>query len=299
MDFYANLHLHSTHSDGRYSPTELAHYVKEEGYGAAALTDHDTATGYTEFKAECDKLGIECIFGVEFTAYSDLLKRADGSFGKFHLTAYHFDPEYPAMKEYLAGMGLRETDQTKKLVERGFEIGYLHGFTWEEVLEYNKGIDWLCNAHVFRLMKAKGLTDDSKYREFFATVFGKYRNTIPPAYEFLNDKEMIKLVHDAGGIIFVAHPNGYLHHIDTLLERGIDGMEVWHPDLPAEEREKAYKIALEKGIYISGGSDHSGYCGGTYMEVKDPKDSKYYIDMLSVGTTKEYFDEIKNRKINR
>ena len=299
MDFYANLHLHSTHSDGRYTPTELAQYAYREGYKAAAVTDHDTATAYPEFKAECDRLGLESIFGVEFTAYSELLKRPDGSLGKFHLTAYHFDPEYPAMKEYLEGMGLRETDQTKKLVERGFEIGYLHGFTWDEVLEYNKGIKWLCNEHVFKLMKAKGLTDDSQYRDFFATVFGKYRSTIPPAYEFLNDTDMIKLVHDAGGIIFVAHPQGQLHLIDALVEKGIDGMEIWHPLLDDKERAEAYKIALDRGLYASGGSDHSGYCGGTYMEVDDPKDSPHYIDMMSSGTTKEHFDEIKNRKINR
>ncbi|MBQ1984800.1 MAG: PHP domain-containing protein, partial [Clostridia bacterium] len=65
MTFYANLHNHSTHADGKYTPAELAQHIAAEGYRAGALTDHDTATGYTEFKAECDRLGIECIFGVE------------------------------------------------------------------------------------------------------------------------------------------------------------------------------------------------------------------------------------------
>lgn len=299
MEFYANLHLHSTHSDGRYTPTELAQYAAREGYKAAAVTDHDTATAYPEFKAECDRLGLECIFGVEFTAPSELLKTPSGKLGKFHLTAYHFDPEYPAMKEYLEGMGKRETDQTRILVERGFEIGYLKGFTWDEVLEYNKGIKWLCNEHVFRLMKSKGLISDRRYREFFDTVFGDYRRQVPPSYDFLSDDELIKLVHDAGGVIFVAHPAKKLHLIDALVKKGIDGMEVWHPDLSEEEKVEAYRIALDKGLYVSGGSDHSGYCGGTFMEVDDPKDSPYYIDMLSVGTTKQHFDEIKNRKISR
>ncbi|MBR5011169.1 MAG: glycoside hydrolase family 3 C-terminal domain-containing protein, partial [Clostridia bacterium] len=103
MKYYANLHTHSTHSDGKYTPAELARIAAKEGYKAAAVTDHDAATGYPEFKAECDKLGIECIFGVEFTGRSKTLKRADGRSENFHLTAYHFDPEYPPMKEYLAG----------------------------------------------------------------------------------------------------------------------------------------------------------------------------------------------------
>lgn len=299
MDFYANLHIHSTHSDGKFTPAELAHVAANEGYKAAALTDHDTATGYTEFKAECDKLGLECIFGVEFTGYSELLKRPNGKFGSFHLTAYHFDPEYPEMKEYLAGMGLRETDQTRVLVERGLKEGLLHGFTWDEVLEYNKGVAWLCNEHVFRLMKSKGLATDLDYFDFFHKVFGKRRSEVPPAYEFKTANEIIKLVHDAGGIIFVAHPHNQLHLIDKLLGIGIDGMEVWHPDLTEEEKDQAYKIALEKGIYISGGSDHSGLCGGEYSAFKDPKESKYYLNPCSVGTTQEYFEEIKNRKISR
>lgn len=299
MGYYANLHLHSTHSDGKYTPTELAKIAYDEGYRAAALTDHDTATGNPEFKAACEALGMECIFGVEFTGKSELLMRKDGTKGSFHLTAYHFDPEYPPMKEYLYQMGRRETDQTQTLFERGLAEGLISGITWDEVLEYNKDIAWLCNEHVFRAMKAKGLVTDLDYPEFFNTIFGKRRSEVPPSFPFKEADEMIKLVHDAGGIIFVAHPHKQLHLIDKLLEMGIDGMEVWHPDLTEEEKEEAYKIALEKGIYISGGSDHSGLCGGEYECYDNPKESRFYLEPTSVGTTKEYFDEIKDRKISR
>ena len=56
MKFYANMHTHSTQSDGGFSPVRLAQAAKEEGYGASVLTDHDTVTGYPELKAECEKL---------------------------------------------------------------------------------------------------------------------------------------------------------------------------------------------------------------------------------------------------
>lgn len=299
MKYYANLHTHSTHSDGKYTPAELARIAAKEGYKAAAVTDHDAATGYPEFKAECDKLGIECIFGVEFTGRSKTLKRADGRSENFHLTAYHFDPEYPPMKEYLAGMGLRETDQTRVLFERGLEEGLISGITWQEVLDYNKGVIWLCNEHVFRAMKSKGLVTDLDYPNFFRTIFGARRHQVPPAYPFKSAEEVIKLVHDAGGIIFVAHPHNQLQHIDALMELGIEGLEVWHPDLTEEEKEQAYKIGIEKGLYISGGSDHSGLCGGEYDNYEDPKSTHFWLEPCSVGTTKEFFDEIKNRKINR
>ena len=299
MGYYANLHIHSTHSDGKYTPAELARIAAEEGYKAAALTDHDTVTGYPEFKAECDKLGIECIFGVEFTAPCKEIKDQNRNSTLLHLTAYHFDPEFPKMKEYLQGMGLRESDQTRILVERGLREGLLRGFTWQDVLDYNEGIAWLCNEHVFRLMKAKGLATDLDYFDFFNSVFGHRRSEVPPAYDFLPLEDMIKLVHEAGGIILIAHPYGQLQYIDMLVEKGIDGMEVWHPDLTEEEKAAAYRIALEKNLFISGGSDHSGICGGEYASFVDPKSSRFYLEPLSVGTTKAYFDEIKNMRIAR
>ena len=71
MKYYANLHTHSTHSDGKYTPAQLARMALEEGYGAVAVTDHDTVTGYGELKAECDKLGLETVFGAEFSALQE------------------------------------------------------------------------------------------------------------------------------------------------------------------------------------------------------------------------------------
>ena len=294
MHFYGNLHTHSTHSDGQFTPKELARVAKNEGYRALALTDHDTVTGYGELKAECDKLGLECIFGAEFTAPSSLLARPGKSDGQFHLTAYHFDPEYPAKKEYLAGMSLREADQTRVLFERGIALGKLHDITWDEVLEYNEGITWLCNEHVFRAMMAKGLAKPEDHPQFFRELFGVHRGEVPPCYPFLRAEDMIKLVHDAGGIVFVAHPHNQLHLIDDLITMGIDGMEVWHPDLTAEEQEEAYRIALEKKLYISGGTDHSGICDHVTDE-----SSHLYIPKMSAGTTYDHFVEIRDRKISR
>ena len=80
---YANLHLHSTHSDGVYSPTELVKIAKEEGYKALAITDHDVASAYDELKSACEREGMECIFGVEFTVSEPF---------PFHIVGFDFDP---------------------------------------------------------------------------------------------------------------------------------------------------------------------------------------------------------------
>ena len=54
MKLYANLHTHSTHSDGKYSPAEMVKVAKDEGYKALAITDHDTATAFPFLKEECE-----------------------------------------------------------------------------------------------------------------------------------------------------------------------------------------------------------------------------------------------------
>ena len=100
----------------------------------------------------------------------------------FHMTAFHFDPEYPEMKDYLTKLSEKETDQTRQLFARGVDIGYIKNITWDEVLEYNKGITWLCNEHVFRAMKAKGLITDLEYEDFFVTCYGKHRDLVPPKH---------------------------------------------------------------------------------------------------------------------
>ena len=127
---------------------------------------------------------------------------------------------------------------------------------------------------------------------------GKY----PPIYDFLPLEEIVKLIKEAGGFAVVAHPANQLDDIDYLMSVGIEGLEVWHPCLSEEEKKQAYQIGLEKNLFISGGSDHSGLCGGFYSSCKTEEELlnfHLYIPEHSVGTSKEYFEEIKNHKLNR
>lgn len=292
--FYANIHTHSTHSDGEYTPYELAKIARDEGYSAVALADHDTVTGNGEMKAACDSLGMETIYGCEFFAHS---YEDDYT---FHLVGYDFDPTIPEMKEYLRQSSVNMSERTKGC----FEIAKSEGLIpveikWQDVLddEQNKGITWLTNDHVFRTMKKMGLAVDSDYPPFLKS-FLKHWNDVPDTYEKLTIDRVIALVKKAGGIAILAHPNGYLHRISDFIKLGLDGIEVWHPNLSSEEVCEALKIARDNDLYISGGSDHSGLCGGQYKFYDDPRESRYFIEPHTQGTTKEFFDEMKTRKKN-
>ena len=291
---YANLHTHSTHSDGVYSPTELVRIAKDEGYRALAITDHDTASAYPELKAACDEAGLKCIFGVEFS----VMRPFD-----FHIVGFDFDPEYPEMKEYLAKMAMRQTDNTRQCFEAAVALGDITGITWEEVLEYNAGIPWMCNNHVFRAMKAKGLIEENEYMAWFDKNFRHQRGKFPPSYDFLPLDKMVDLIKRAGGFAVCAHPNkNQLDRIDVLLDAGVEGLEVLHPSLSEETQARSLAICLERGLYVSGGSDHSGLCGGYYDSFESEEElhkSHLYIEPLTVGVTEEHFRELQNRKIDR
>lgn len=291
MKFFANLHSHSTHSDGVFSPAELVEVARNEGYAAIALTDHDTVSGYGELKEACDACGMETVFGTEFSSpYPE--KRA-----AFHIVGFNFDPTHPKMQEYLRGLSESESHQTEVLFRRGLAEGLLDGITWEEVLEYNRGITWLCNEHVFRALKHKGLATDRDYPHFFHTVYGARRGEVPPTHDFLTPDRLIPLIHEAGGIAILAHPHNQLQFVEELCAFGIDGIEAWHGDLPTnEERLDALALAGEYDLFVSGGSDHSGLCGGQYARYEHPEETEFYLPPTSVGTTEFFFREIKNQK---
>ena len=203
------------------------------------------------------------------------------------------------MKKYLEDMSIRETEQTHVLFDRGVRLGKIKGIEWEEVLEYNKGITWLCNEHLWRAMKAKGLVTQVDHGWFWNELFADHRYEVLPHREFKQEHEIIQLIRDAGGIAIVAHPHEQLCYMDQLIEMGVEGLEVWHEMLTEEEKSQALKIAYEKNLYISGGSDHHGLCSGYYERYANPVEAPCYAPPLAYGTTKEYFDEIKNRKLNR
>ena len=103
MKLYANLHLHSTHSDGVYTPTELAQLCYEEGYKAAALTDHDAVSGNKEFMEACKALGLESLFGIEFSAMTNLFKNPKN--GKPGFFQGSLQADVREAKAFFAGFG--------------------------------------------------------------------------------------------------------------------------------------------------------------------------------------------------
>lgn len=287
---YANLHNHTTHSDGVYTPEEIVNIAKKEGLSAFATTDHDTVTACEPTRIACEKAGLDWLFGAEFTSPCSSLGTS------FHILGFNFDKDYPKMKQYLDLLSMKETFETKFLFNLAVSEGSIKGITWDEVLKYNEDITWLCNEHVFRAMKDKYLIGDHEYQDWFERLFRDRRRIVPDnPYNFMQAEDTVKLIVDAGGIALVAHPAKQLHHIEALMKMGISGLECWHGDLRRSGEElEALKIAKKYDLFVSGGEDHSGLCGGQYSRFEDLEKCPYYFEEQTLGTTKEFFEEIKS-----
>ena len=292
MEHYANLHLHSTHSDGRYSPEELARIAHELGFGALALTDHDAVSGNALLKKECDKLGIECIFGAEICG------RLAETGHLLHFTAFHLDPEHPPISQHIRNMAERYSGMAEDMFERGVAEGHIKGITWAEICEYHEGIHWLCYNHIFTAMKAKGLITDAERFVLKDKCFSDvHQRSAVKKHGFPDARYIIPHLHDAGAIVFAAHPHERLEDVRILCNEGLlDGIEVWHSELPAWERREALRLAMEYDLYVSGGEDHSGLLGGQYYRFEKPEETKYFFPPRTLGTTKYFFEEIRDKK---
>ncbi len=287
---YANLHNHTTHSDGVYTPDEIVSVAKKEGYGAFATTDHDTVTACEPTRIACEKAGLDWLFGAEFTSPCASLNDS------FHILGFNFDKDHPKMKQYLDVLSMKETFETKFLFDLAVSEGSIKGIDWKGVLRYNEGITWLCNEHVFRAMKDRNLINDHEYPDWFAKLFRDRRRIVPNnPYNFMQAEDTVKLIISAGGIALVAHPAKQLHHIEALIKMGISGLECWHGDLRQSGKElEALKIAKKYDLFVAGGEDHSGLCGGQYSRFEEPEKCPFYFEEQTLGTTEEFFKELKS-----
>ena len=281
---YGNLHFHSTHSDGIYSPKELVELGVKEGYKALVLTDHDVATGVPELMQECEKRGVESMVGTEFYC--------EGWDVKFHMLGFDFDPHHHEMAAMLKYLSDTATFLAHEQFDYCVKMGWISGITWDEVVEYNPGLTWFCNEPVFRALKAKGLAVDSEYPLFFKR-FRTYKPQFNP-YRTPTAETMFKLIRAAGGVPVLAHPHNQACYVERLVDMGLMGVECSHEAVNEADEEALRTLAARYNLYTTGGTDHHGDMGG--QASRHPADNNpFHLEPMTYGVTEEEFRALKNR----
>lgn len=245
MNSKIDLHMHTNHSDGYYSPMELIQKVKEVGLEVISITDHDNLSAIYEASSLGKELGIEVIPGLELS--SDIGDR------EVHILGYFIDPDNRELERYLKFFREERLKRAIRIINKLKALGF--NISIEDVLEQSKN-SAIGRPHIAQAMLEKGLI--ANYYE----AFNKYIGNNCPAYEkkvHISPQSVVKIISDAGGLSFIAHPGNMPESlIKELIEEGIDGIEVIHPSHNPFQV-KFYKgIVHEYFLLESGGSDFHG-----------------------------------------
>ncbi len=245
MTFRADLHCHTTFSDGGLTPEELLNRAKEVGLSGISITDHDTIAAYREAPAIAKQLGLLLGTGVEFSCVFQKMS--------VHILGYDFDLNAPSIQRLCDRHQQRREMRNKAILEKLSRLG-MH-ISLEEL--HALGGRTIGRPHIAHLMIQKGYVASMK--EAFNQFIGDGKPCFDPG-EGIFAQETIEIIHQAKGKAFVAHPHLLEHarKIKELLKYPFDGIECHYAKFSPEQEKRWINTAKEKGWLMSGGSDFHG-----------------------------------------
>jgi predicted metal-dependent phosphoesterase TrpH len=246
VEALADLHTHTTHSDGHNTPLELLQKAKAAGISILGIADHDSV-GALEDAIEIGRtMGIEVIPGMELSATSPE--------GEIHVLGYFMDFRSPELTEALAIFRQKRLERVERIVGKLNRLKI--PLTVESVLAEATG-DSVGRPHIANALVNNGHA--ATYHQAFSKFIGEGRPAFEKKAEF-SPEETIRLIAAAGGLSFLAHPGRSVD--ETLLHRlirsGLDGIEVNHPSHQPEMVQYYRGIVGEYFLLESGGSDYHG-----------------------------------------
>jgi predicted metal-dependent phosphoesterase TrpH len=246
----ADLHCHSTFSDGVDTPTRLVGHAVEAGLSVLALSDHDALHGLPEFEAAAKGTGLVTVAG------SELSTRCDGD--DVHVLGLFLDPEEAGMKAHLERFRVDRDTRGEAMVGKLGALGMpLSVAAIREVV----GAGSFGRPHVARAMIEKGYVKslDEAFDKWLA--HGKPGYVPKPKWSL---EEAIAAIRAAGGLSVIAHPIWYQDAARVVAlgaAAGLDGLEVYHLDQAGKENEFG-SLADQHGLLKSAGSDYHGPAEG-------------------------------------
>ena len=246
-----DLHVHSTFSDGTYTPEQLVDAAFEAGLSAIAITDHDTTDGVPVAIRAAKERNFEIIAGVELSC--------EYKQKEVHMLGFCLDYTNPILNEHLRNFqqsrNMRNQKMVMLLAAEGFDI------TYDKLLADNPDCV-ITRANIARYLVEHGCVKD------MSTVFSKYlgddcRCFVPR--KKTSPTQAIQLIHQAGGVAFLAHP--LLYRMSTVTLRslvselataGLDGIEAIYATYQPGDERNMKNLAKEYHLLICGGSDFHG-----------------------------------------
>lgn len=249
----ADLHCHSTVSDGLLSPAEVMRRAKSNGVELMALTDHDELGGLAEARATADEIGLRFVDGVEISI-------SWGDDQTVHIVALGVDPANAELVEGLHQVRSGRDARAARMAAELDRVG-IHG-AYEGALRHAGNPALVSRSHFARYIVERGHAKDVK------SVFDHWLAKGKPGYvghAWATLEDSLRWIDGAGGIAVIAHPGRYRLSKAELRElfgafkdRGGRGIEVLSGSNKDDEVREFSRIAREFGFLASRGSDFHG-----------------------------------------
>lgn len=245
MNGGVDLHLHSTASDGQWTPAELVELALQKGLQAIALTDHDTTEGVDEALRAAQGTRLRVIPGVEIS--TDAPGHHD-----LHILGYYIDHHDASLREQLEMLRQSRLDRARKIVRALDQAGC--PVSWERVSAL-AGEGSVGRPHIaLALVEAEHVDSvESAFHRFL----GRGALAYIPRLK-LSPPDAIRLILASGGVPVLAHPRHLIEHIPRLVRVGLAGLEVYYNGYIEAERHFLAKLAIKHHLIATGGSDFHG-----------------------------------------
>ncbi|MBO9609113.1 MAG: PHP domain-containing protein [Paenibacillaceae bacterium] len=252
---FADLHTHTTASDGLETPSSNVRAASAAGLAAVAITDHDTVAGVEEALAEGKRLGVEVVPGVEIST------TAGGR--DIHVLGYFVDIRDETLLGHLDRQRRARDERNERIAAKLRELGL--AITMEEVeasVPEKKPDETIGRPHIAALLVRKGYVASMK------EAFDRYLADGAAAYvapDRNGPLDAAGWIRQAGGAAVLAHPGLYRNValVTEWLDSGaFDGVEAYHSDHSPEEEALFARLAEQRGLPATAGSDFHGARGG-------------------------------------
>lgn len=241
-----DLHVHTSHSDGTYTPAQVVDLARRAGLSALAITDHDTLGGISQAQATAARSGVEIVTGVEITA--EYRQR------ELHLLGYFVALDHAELTAALADIRRHRVERFREMIERLRG----RGVSLDGEQQHVKGSpDALGRRHLAEmLVRARRV---ATVREAFLRYLGD-RGGVAVPKKRLPVAEALALVRAAGGVAAWAHPayDCTQEQLRELRALGLGAVEVEYPDFRRSRTLQLRGWADKLGLAVTGGSDCHG-----------------------------------------
>jgi len=240
----ADLHVHSSYSDGNMSVNEIKEYAKKKGLDIVAITDHDNLASMTDIALVSNDLLM--LVGVELSTYYNN--------ENIHILGYFYDNKVinNEVVDYLYELKNKRDDRIYKIIDKLKEF-YNINIDYKDVSKFADGA--LGRVHVAKAISEKyGCTIDEAFDKYIGNNQKAYVKT-----NNFNTKDAIDFLHRNSAIAVVAHP-GHIkkNDVEEIVKLGVDGIEVYYPEHNKEDISKYLDIAEKYNLLVTGGSDFHG-----------------------------------------